>query len=718
MNSQTRRLHYFFFGQNFSDGVRITLSILLPALVLAQLGHFAEGLTISTGALCLSITDMPGPVGHKRNGMLAALGFVLLASVLTGLVARQPWLLGAAVALQAFVFTMLLVWGARAAAVGTAALLAMVLTLARPLPLAEVLPHALQLGLGGAWYMGLALLVHRVQPYRPAQQAVGECVHALAYFLDLKARFYDPSTDLDDDFRRLVAQQVVVNEKQEAVRELLFRTRQIVNESTSTGRRLVLTFVETVDLFEHVTAIHYDYAHVRAVFGESGILPEVSRLIREIGAEIDHLGAAIQAGRPYTRPSGNLGAGLAQLQSHVAALDAEPKAAGRTRVLRKILVNLRDIIKRVENIRRYFDESLLPQRNRRRAAEHARFVAHQDLEPGAFRQNLTRHSAVFRHAVRMMLACVLAFTLAETLWQGRHSYWILMTVTVMLKPGFSLTRQRNVQRIVGTLAGGALGAALLWLLPQAEGRLLVLLGCMLVAFSVQRTYYAVSVLFLTVCVLVLFSFLGLGYLGIFEERVIDTLMGCGIAFAAGYFLFPRWESEQLHDFMAAVLKANLAYLRQLADRLGGRPPAPTAYKLLRKEVYVASANLAAAFQRMLSEPKSTQRHPREIHEFVVLNHILTSNIASLTAALPEVPRAIPAPALESRRALASAATALQKSLARLQPQAPAPPAEPRFLEPTPALAAAPTDKPLLEQLAFLQKVSTDIGKVTEAIAQG
>jgi len=715
MNSQTRRLHYFFFGQNFSDGVRITLSILLPALAGSQLGYFAEGLSVSTGAVCLSITDMPGPAGHKRNGMLAGLGLVGGAALLTGLAAQHLLTLGLAVAGQAFFFTMLLVWGARAAAVGTAALLAMVLTLAQPLALEKVLPHSLLLLAGGAWYTALAVLVQRVQPYRAAQQAVGECVHAIAYFLDLKARFYNPATDLDEDFRKLLAQQVVVNEKQEAVRELLFRTRQIVNETTSTGRRLVLTFVETVDLYEHITAIHHDYATVRSVFGNSGILGEIEKLIRLIGAEVDHLGAAIQAGSAHPRRSPNLGAGLAELQSHVAALDAEPKAAGRTRVLKKILVNLRDIIKRVENIRRYFDESLLPQPNPRRAAEHRRFVSHQDLEIGALRQNLTMSSAVFRHALRMTLACVAAFTLAETLWQGSHSYWILMTVTVMLKPGFSLTRQRNVQRIVGTLAGGALGVAVLGLLPVPQARFACMLVFMVLAYSLQRTYYAVSVLFVTAYLLILFRFLGLSYLGVIEERVVDTLLGCGIAFLAGYFLFPRWESEQLRDFMAAVLKANLAYLRQLADRLAGRPLPPTAYKLVRKEVYVASANLAAAFQRMLSEPRSKQSHPTEIHEFVVLNHVLASNIASLTASLPAVLPATPAPALESRRALASAASALQKSLARLQPEAPMPPAEPRFLEPTPALAAAPTDKALLEQLAFLQKVSADIGKVTEVI---
>ena len=714
MNIHTRRLQYFFFGQNFSDGLRTTLAILLPTLVLAQLGHFAEGLTISTGAVCVSVTDLPGPAGHRRNGMLAAVGLVFVTALLTSAAATNLWLLGLAVGGLSFGLTMLLVWGVRAGAVGTAALLSVVLLLAHPPGLAAALPHAGLLLAGGLWYAALALLVHRVLPYRPAQQALGECIHALARFLELKAQFYNPATELAADYRQLVAQQVVLNEKQEAVRDLLFRTRQIVSESTNTGRRLVLTFVETVDLYERITAGYYDYAAVRAAFGSSGVLPAVAALIRHAATELDHLGVAIQANRPYHRPGPDLPAELAQLQARITALEADPATAGNTLVLKKILVNLRDITRRVGRIRGYFDEeqaAATPAPGR--AAEHGRFVAHQEIELRALGQNFTMSSAVFRHAVRMTLACLVAFAIGEGLWHGQHNYWILMTVAIMLKPGFSLTRKRNTERIVGTLAGGALGAAVLWLLPWPDVQFGVLVVFMVVAYSFQRTYYLVTVVFLTAYLLILFSFLGLNYLGVVEERIVDTLIGCTIAFAAGYFLFPRWESEQLTDYMAAALRANLAYLRQLADRLAGRPLPPNEYRLLRKDVYVSGANLAAAFQRMLTEPKSKQHRPREIHEFVVLNHVLSSNIAALSATLREAAPAVPPFPPDSRRALTSALAALHKSLVRLAPATATP--APELAPAEPAVPVAPDDKSLLEQLSFLQKVSSDISKVAEVL---
>ncbi|MBN8786855.1 MAG: hypothetical protein J0I84_07185, partial [Terrimonas sp.] len=45
--------------------------------------------------------------------------------------------------------------------------------------------------------------------------------------------------------------------------------------------------------------------------------------------------------------------------------------------------------------------------------------------------------------------------------------------------------------------------------------------------------------------------------------------------------------------------------------------------------YVALANLSDAFQRLLSEPSSRNKHPELLHQLVVSNHMLTSHIASL-----------------------------------------------------------------------------------------
>ncbi|GAB2451546.1 membrane protein [Hymenobacter qilianensis] len=713
MNNATRQIQYFLFSQDFSDGVRITLAVLLPPLVLGQLGQLETGISLSIGALCISLIDSPGPVKHKRNGMLYGNLAIFLVALLTGFARLSPWTMGLEVLVLSFLFTMFNVYGNRAAALGSAALLIMILNMDRPLTPPQVLTHSLLTLLGGIWYMALGLLIFRVWPYRPAQQAIGECVHAIAQFLRIKANFYHAHTDLDRSYRQLVAQQVVVSEKQEAVRELLFKTRQIVRESTPESRRLLLTFIDVVDLYEHITTTYYDYAALRTQFQTTGVLAEVGRMIEQLAEELDTISLAMQSNRAF-HARANHSQQLEHLQAHIEAVGQQHPEV-RTLVLKKLLVNLRNLVQRLEDVLGYFNAPAPAPTRRTTEVEYGRFVSHQDYGLGVLRSNLTFKSAVFRHAVRVLLASGVAFLVAKLVFAGSHSYWIVMTAVYMLKPAFSLTKKRNYERIIGTLLGGFLGVLLLVSITSQPLQFAFLLLLMVLSFSFQRRHYLTYVTFITSFVVVMLSFLGGSYLAVAQERLLDTVVGCVIALTAGYLLFPNWESEQLRDYMGRVLSANRRYLQQLAESLAGRPPDFIPYRLARKEVYVSSANLAAAFQRMLSEPKSKQQRSEDVHQFVVLNHILSSNIATLSAAVRAQPSL--APSVEVQRALRRALAALTTSLQKLTPAAPP--------ESAPALPAAPAeraekpptadDRQVLEQLEFIQKVSGDISRVTEAV---
>ncbi|MBC6611986.1 FUSC family protein [Hymenobacter sp. BT507] len=712
-----RNLQYFFASQDFSDGLRTTVGILTPALVCSLLGNLEMGMTLSLGAVGVSVTDTPGPVKHKRNGMLYGALFIFVTTLLTGFARLHPVALGVEITVLSFFFSMLLVYGARAGAVGTAALLLMILQMDKPLAPAQVLPNALLVLAGGLWYMALALAFFRVLPYRAAQQALGENIHAVADFLRIKAEFYRTTTNLDDDYRRLVAQQVTVSEKQDATREIMFKTRRLVQESTRTSRRLVLTFVDMVDLYDHITATYFDNAAIREKFGPTGILEEIAVVIERLADELDAISFAIQTNRTH-RGTTDLTAQLEQLKTRIDAL-AVDEQVGNTLVLKKVLVSLRNLTQRVKDIVKYFhaDATIPRVAQAANAREYARFVSPLRFSWEALRDNLTLSSSHFRHAARVMLACVFGLLVSKLFFTGHHSYWVLMTSTLMLKPSFSLTKQRNYQRILGTVVGGAIGIAVLLLLPthpRVQFGLLVVF--MLTAYSFQRRNYVVMVIFLTPYLLILFSFLGLAYFNVIEERVTDTAVGCAIALAASYLLFPNWESQQLRTYMRAVLQANMIYLQQIAQRLSGQPPSLTDYKLARKDVYISSANLGAAFQRMLSEPKSKQRHNSDVHRFVVLNHILSSNMATVAASLEN---GVPQHARDGLRPVKQALSALQRSAQQLEPAAsvavaPTPAAAPGPVALAPATLTA-DDRLLLDQLEFLQKVSSDIGRTTEQV---
>jgi len=135
--------------------------------------------------------------------------------------------------------------------------------------------------------MLFSLLFFGIRPYRAAQQAIGENIIDIVKFLRIKADFYLPDTDIDANYHKVISQQIHVAQHQDAVRELLFKTRQIVNESTATGRKLLFTFVETVDLFENITASYYDYELLRKQYGHTGILDRIGLTLKKMAAELD-----------------------------------------------------------------------------------------------------------------------------------------------------------------------------------------------------------------------------------------------------------------------------------------------------------------------------------------------------------------------------------------------------------------------------------------------
>ena len=102
-----------------------------------------------------------------------------------------------------------------------------------------------------------------------------------------------------------------------------------------------------------------------------------------------------------------------------------------------------------------------------------------------------------------------------------------------------------------------------------------------------------------------------------------------IALVASYFVLPNWEYNRLNKFLKEALIANYNYLTKVVENLTGQPMDVITYKLVRKAVYVSAANMGNALQRMLSEPKSKQRNTDELHQFVVLNHMLSSYVSTL-----------------------------------------------------------------------------------------
>lgn len=628
LEQSTKLLKQFLYSQYFSDGLRITLGVLLPSFICFQYNLTETGIAISLGALCVSIPDNPGPPDHRRNAMLVTAGLSFLMAFTTAILTSYTWLLAIFIAGSCFLFSMLHVFGARAASVGVSVLIIMVLGIDTKVSVGEAFYYSTLILTGGLWYFVLSILSQTLLPYRAAEQVLGECIFQLADFVRIKAAFYKPETNIDDNYKRMLEQQVVVNQYQESVRDILFRTRKLLRDTTQTGRKLLLTFVDLMDLYDEIMIRNYKYAYMQKQYANTDILIYFNQVIIQIAEELEHLGTGFH-NHERVKPIHNFVPRLTVLKQKID----EAEAVGvNVLLLKKVLVNLRNIATRLNRIYEYdFKPKELPEyRNK----ELTRFVDHQLIDWKLFIANISRSSNHFRHAARVSIVCLLAFIFTQTVSEGPHSYWIILTAIVILKPGFSLTRQRNIERIIGTVAGGLIGLGVLSIFPTDAARFGFLVLFMLLTYSFIRIRYVVSVLFMTPYILIVFSFTtNYADTMVAWERIIDTLIGAGAAFAASYFVFPSWESYQLKQIVSDMLKANVHYFQKVIERDMLNNESQSAYRLARKELYVSTAHLTTAFQRMLSEPKSKQKQADALYRFVVLNHQLSSYMATLSATL-------------------------------------------------------------------------------------
>jgi len=619
---QAREIQHFIYSQHFANGLRVTFGAIIPALLGFYFGNLGVGITISLGALIASTPDSPGPVNHRRNAMFVAILLASITTFITKVIAPYPLLVTVELFVLCFLYAMFAVFGPRAAAVGTAGMLMIILNLHDLRQSGNIFEHAGFVALGGVWYAFLSLILTQFRPYRLAQQELAENLHEVAAFLKIKASFYDLNTNTKTAFKKLIEQQITVNNHQDNLREILFKSKLIVKDPTNIGRILIVIFSDLVDLFEQSMATQYDYEDIRDKFGQLPVFNEFKISIIHLANELDNLSYYIAVNK-RPKPVYNLQDDLIRLK---AALDDSTEISDESGfVLKKILINVRNIVNAINSMYGYFNNETVNSKT----ADLSKFVSQQEFDLKLFRNNLSFKSDHFRHALRLSIVMIMGYLIANWFEFGSHSYWILLTIVVILKPGFSLTKERNFQRLTGTIIGGIGGIIILILVHDPTARFFFLLLFMVFAYSLLRKNYILSVVFMTPYLLILFSFLGISTMEVVKERILDTILGGVLAFSSSYIIFPNWEGNQLKTYMRELLVANYNYLAKDLEMLLGKEINSTDYKLVRKEVYLRTANLASAFQRMITEPKQKQKDATELHSFITFNHLLSSYSASL-----------------------------------------------------------------------------------------
>src|SRR5699024_9378662 len=117
---------------------------------------------------------------------------------------------------------------------------------------------------------------------------------------------------------------------------------------------------------------------------------------------------------------------------------------------------------------------------------------------------------------------------------------------------------------------------------------------------------------------------------VIQFRVLDTLIGAGLAFGGNLLLWPSWEIKSIDKTLKDAIHANRGYLAEIALYYNTKSETSlTEYKLSRKKAFLMLSDLSSSFQRMTQEPKAQHRHKKEVFQLVMLMHSFLASLASL-----------------------------------------------------------------------------------------
>ena len=539
--------------------IRAALAVCGPLALGYALGSQAAGLLGAMGGLLGSVVDRGGPYPARIKRMAAA-GICGGAAglVLGGLVHGRGWLVVALLVLVAGISALMSAAGATMAITG---LQLLVYTILGTRPLGALRPWwwpPLLMLAGLGWAMLLLVPGWLIAPLAAEQRSTADAYRALARMLRAAGTPGFPA-----------AHQGVVTALNQAWDDLASRRARASGRDPELNRIAAL-LRQTHPLTEAAVTL----------------VQEGVKAPPWLVASIDAIADAIQYGTPVSavRPPPGDTPGLQALATAVAG--AGDLVSGK----------------------RQPEGSQAP--GRPSPGERLRDVL---AETAGGR--LTR---VF--ALRLMLSVGVAAVLSQAL-PVQRSYWVVLTVAIVLRPDFGSVFARALQRGIGTIVGAVLGAIILIVIPAGP---LLLIPCAVFAgllpYGRDRNWGLFST-FLTPLVVILIDLLHPIGWPLALDRLIDTALGCAIVLLVGYAPWPSSWYAHLPEQLAVALDSVARYTEQALLGQPGR-------SALRRQSYRALSDLRTEFQRTMAEPPSVSRRAVRLWPALVALEQLTDTVTA------------------------------------------------------------------------------------------
>ncbi len=648
---------------DFAAGLRAAIATVAPLLADHMLG-LGGGTWMSLAGFSGALADKGGPYRTRAAtlGSLAVVGALVM--VLGTLAGAHPALAIPLSFVVAVACSLGRAYGVAGASVGGASLTMFVIALAYP-PEPGVGPAAAALGragfavVGGAWATLVALVLWPLRPFRPVRLAVAAAYRALA----------DYAEEVAASSRRgeVAPNPPRVRASLETARAALATVRRGRPGESGRGERLLVLGELADQLFGQIFGLS-DVAETipveaRNVGAEAALADAVSKFavaMRAIADGVEAEDEAIAVSVTWRGDALRSRVPAAAPPEEDAALHYEHAAGLLDRMAQYAGVAAATVVGLNSG-------APLP------PLERAQETEDPETGPGwlgPLRAVLSWDSLVLRFALRVGLITALAVALTAA-FELKRGYWVTLTAVLILQPYTGATSVRAVQRVLGTVVGGILTAGLAALFHDPRAIFALVFVSALLSVALLPLNYAAFSIFLTPT-FVLLAEASTGDWHLAGIRILNTVLGGGLALVGSRLLWPTAEAERLPSYLAQTILALRAYLARVVERFDDRSEAASrALRDSRRQVGLAILNAEESFQRLLGEHRGSPEELAPVMTLLTYTRRFTASIAALALSRHAAVDAAPSEALAPFARAADAALA-EVAGALAQRRAPAP----------------------------------------------
>ncbi|MFW2173205.1 YccS family putative transporter [Acinetobacter guillouiae] len=608
--------------------LQILIVLTGTTLGLYFLGYEQLIVPITLGAIATALTDFDDRLSIRlRNLGLVCVLFFTVSSILDFL---HPYKLLFLIylSLSSAAFILMGALGQRYATISFGTVLLSIYTMFGLGEYTEWYQQPSYFVMGTLWYGLTSIIFYLLKPTQAVQDNLSNSFNLLSELLMSKAKLFDP--DNVDNVEQLLYDlsfqnsQLVQNLNQTKASLLTRLKASRANKNTIYWLNL---YFLAQDIHEQVTSNYLHYEKIHQNFSRTDLIYRIQKNVRLQARNCQQLAEAILKRQIFqTHTDNNIA--LAHLENSMQEWIQHNPHNLEVKNLLLVLNNLKNVQDQFVNLsieQRNYQQSYSQHRDNLNLLDDD---IHDLPDLGLkIKQHLTPNSALFRHAVRIAFVFAVGYTIS-LLPFAKNGYWILLTSLFVCQISYFATKSRLKLRTLGTVLGVLLGIPILYFVPSIEGQLLLTIIFGVYFFYLRSKKYAMATLMATLMVLLIFNLKGAGY-AIILPRIIDTLLGCLIAWFAVSFIWPDWNFRDISNNIRKSSKATLDYFDAVVEQYQQGRTNSIDYRKARRAAHNAQIELSTMISSLSAEPNPNPDLIHNAFRYLVYSHSQLSYVSAL-----------------------------------------------------------------------------------------